>query len=692
MAPGQTLQLAYRTVNAPATEEGPDAAPTDVPVADEFAWNQFGAVASLARGGTLQRAPVKAGVTLLGGPLEIEKVVDGPGAAYAPDAFTVDVSCVVAGAAVDLGADAEVTLDEENSYRHRIDGIPLGADCTVEEDGAVGAFGESSRTGSPSTVSILQPEAEDGGVPTEQAVTITNVYELGGISVTKAVDTAATVGSFGPFEVTVDCVTSLGAPVALPAEDARFTLEPGGTRSIVDAIPVGALCTVTETDADGADATVLSGETVVDGGDGSAVVTVGGEADGVLITNTFEAGTLSVLKTVLGDGAADYGDGPFAASVSCTYGGEVVYSTDALPIVPDEPATIDAVLPVGTVCEVAEVVTGGANEHEDPAAVVITGPEEGEALGSVTAVVTNTFHTGGLDVVKERIGEGVEEFGAGPFGILVSCTWVKDSETLMIPIVDGGVLSLSEANGFAATIDGVIVGASCTVEETDAGLAVESSLAPADGTVTIADASSERATVVVTNRFDVGQLSIEKTVDTATVAPGDDVRYTITVRNTGAIDAVDLRVEDVLPAGASFASATPEARVDGRTLSWVVDELAAGRSTTVEVVVSYAAAGTYVNHATVSNGVGPWRPVEVVAACDDGDACATVAVAELAVTGVAERSLLFVLATLVLGLGVLAMIAARRRRVGSGRCGRCGAGRRDTDGWQTVVAGSAGGM
>jgi uncharacterized repeat protein (TIGR01451 family) len=663
MAPGQTLQLAYRTVNVPASEDGPEAAPTEVPVADEFAWNQFGAVASLARGGTLQRAPVKAGVTLLGGPLEIEKVVDGPGAEYAPDAFRIHVSCVVAGADIDLGTDSEVTLDEANSYRHRIDGIPLGADCTVEEDGEVGAFGESSRTGSPSTVSILQPEGEDGGVPTEQAVTITNVYELGGISVSKAVDTAATVGSFGPFAVTVECVTSTGAPVALSAENSRFVLEAGATRDIVDSLPIGSLCTVTETDPDGADATAFAGETVVDGGDGSAVVTVGGEADDVLITNTFEAGTLSVLKTVLGDGAADYGDGPFAASVSCTYGGEIVYSVDALPIVPDEPAAVDAVFPVGTVCDVTEVETGGATQHEDPAAVVITGPAPDEALGAVTAVVTNTFHTGGLDVVKERIGDGVEEFGAGPFGILVSCTWVKDGTTLTIPLADGGVLSLTEENGFAAGIDGIIVGASCTVEETDAGLAVESSLAPADGTVTIADAASDRATVVVTNRFDIGQLSIEKTVETSTAAPGDDVRYAITVANTGAIDAVDVRIEDMLPVGAGFESATPEAHLDGRVLSWVIEEIPAGRSTTVHVVVSYAAPGTYVNHATVSNGTGPWRPVEVVAACEGGDACASVAVAELAVTGVAERSLLFLLATIVLGLGFLAVVAGRRRRV-----------------------------
>ncbi|RWZ68291.1 DUF11 domain-containing protein [Labedella populi] len=661
MTPGQTLQLAYRTVNVPASAEEPEAAPIDVPVVDDVAWNQFGAFASLAGGGTLQRAPVKAGVTLLGGPLEIEKVVDGPGSGYAPDSFRVDVSCVVGGAAVDMGTNAEVTLDESGSYRHRIDGIPLGADCTVEEDGEVGEFGESARVGSPSAVSILQSQGEDGAVPAGQAVTITNVYELGGISITKAVDTAATVGSFGPFGVTVECVTALGDPVALDPSDSEFVLEAGATRTITDAIPLGSRCTVSETNAGGADATTMSGGTVVDGGDGSAVLTVDGEADGVLITNTFAAGTLSVLKTVLGDGAADYGDGPFAASVSCNYGGEVVYSIDDLPLVPDEAVRVDAVLPVGTVCDVAEVATGGATEHEESAAVVITGPADGETVGAVTAVITNAFHTSGLDVVKERTGDGVEEFGDGPFGILVSCTWVKDGATLTIPVVDGGVLSLSEENGFAAGIDGIIVGASCAVEETDPGLAVESRMTPTDGTVTIADAESERATVVVRNRFDVGQLAIEKTVQTATVAPGDDVRYVITVRNTGQIDAANLRVEDVLPVGATFRSAAPEGLLDGRTLSWIVDELAAGQSTTIDVVVSYEAPGTYVNHAAVSNGLGPWRPVEVVAGCEGGDACATVAVAVLAVTGRAERSLLFLLGTMALGLGFLAVVAARRR-------------------------------
>jgi uncharacterized repeat protein (TIGR01451 family) len=660
MTPGETIDLAYRTINEPASNDATDAAPTDAPVADQFAWNQFGAVADLANGGTLQRAPVKAGVTLLGGPLEIEKVVEGPGAVYAPDEFRVDVSCVVAGSSVDLGDDAHVTLREANSYRDRIDGIPLGAECTVEEEGEVGAFGESSRAVTPETVAILEPQGEDGGVPSEQAIAITNVYELGGLSITKAVDTPATVGSFGPFDVSVECVTTLGDSVALDPSDASFSLAGGATHTIADAIPFGASCTVTETAAGGADATAISGTTVVDGGDGSAVVTVSGEADAVTITNTFEAGTLSVLKTVLGDGAAAYGDGPFTAAVSCSYGGEVVYAADALEIVPDVPTTIDEVFPVGTVCDVAEVLTGGANEHEDPAAVVIVGPEDGEELGAVTAVVTNTFRTGSLDVVKERIGDGVEEFGAGPFGVQVTCTWAKDGMDLVVPIADGGVLSLSEDNEFAATIDGIPVGATCTVAETDAGLATASTLTPTDGVVTIAD--EENATVVVTNRFDVGQLQIEKVVQTTTAVPGDEVRYTVTVRNTGQIDGVDLVVTDDLPSGAQFDSATPAAAVDGATLSWTIDRLDVGESVSVEVVVTYPAVGTYVNHAGVSNGEGAWRPVDVVSPCDDDRACATVAVAELAVTGAGERALGFILATLMLGGGFLAVIAARRRR------------------------------
>lgn len=663
--PGEGVIARFLTVNAPATADDPDLAPVDVPVTDALAWNQFGAQATMTDGSSLRRAPVKAGVTLVGGPIEVRKTVAGDAAEYAADEFLVDVSCTAAGAALDLGADATLELSAQNGFAARVEGIPLGADCTVTEQGDVGEFGETSRTGTPATVQVLQRADASGEVPATQTATITNTYEFGALEVAKAIDTAATVGSFGPFEFTLQCVSAIGEDVTLDAADRTFTLEAGATHRVADdTIPVGAECELAETDADGASAVSFDGDLVTDQGDGTALITVGAEAK-VTATNRYEAGTLSVLKTLIGDGAAEYGEGPFTAQVSCSYAGVEVFRADALPIVPDEPTLVDAVFPAGTVCEVSEVLTGGATEHENPPAVVIAGPTAGEPVGAVTAMVTNDFRTGELVIEKERVGDGVEEFGAGPFQAQVVCLWDRDGETLTVPLPDGGLVTLDEDNDYRAMLEGVLVGAECTVEETDAGLATAVTLTPADGVVQILDPTvvDEPATVVITNRFDIGQLAIEKTVDRSVVAVGDQVTYTITVRNTGQIGAADLTVTDRLPEGASLVSSAPEGRVDGRTLTWPIAELAAGATAEFTVTVTFSAEGETVNVATVTNPEGPWRPIDVAGACEaDADAaCAKVAVHSLASTGV-EGITILLSATALLMIAGIALISMQRRR------------------------------
>lgn len=664
LAPGGTITVRYQTVNTPASDAAPELAPVDVPVTGNLAWNQFGAQAVLTDRTTLRRAPVKAGVTLVGGPLEVRKAITGDAAAYAPDQVLIDLACVAAGATLDLGDSAQLALTESGDWTASVDGIPLGADCTITEQGPVGEFGETSRTGSPATIEIRQTMG-DGTVPAAQAAVVTNGYDFGSLSITKAVETAATVGEFGPFAFALQCTTLLGEEVALEASDRSFTLLDGSTHTVTPGtIPVGAECEVTETDADGADETSYSGTGVADAGDGTAIVTVAAETD-VAVTNRFEAGTLAILKTVTGDGAADYGDGPFTAAVRCTYGDQPVYGHDGLPIVPEVPTLVDAVFPVGTVCEVSEVLTGGATDHENPPAIVIAGPEGDESIGAVTALVANDFRVGELELIKERIGDGVEEFGAGPFEAEVVCTWQKNGETLTVPLAGGGLVTLSEESDYRATISGILAGAECAVAESDAGLATHTTLEPDDGIVTILDPllEQEPVTVVITNRFDVGQLSLDKTVDRGTATVGDDFTYTVTVRNTGQIDATDLTVTDVLPAGASFVNADPAAKVDGSRVVWLLAELPVGGTAAFTITVRYAATGHYVNTATVTNPDGPWRAVEVQHACTDASdaSCAAVSVLSLAATGVEGIVTLLAITALAILLGLLFLLSARRR-------------------------------
>ena len=60
----------------------------------------------------------------------------------------------------------------------------------------------------------------------------------------------------------------------------------------------------------------------------------------------------------------------------------------------------------------------------------------------------------------------------------------------------------------------------------------------------------------ITNTYEFGQLSVAKTANTAAVDERGEVTYTITVANTGALDAKDFDVTDTLPAGSTYVSSS----------------------------------------------------------------------------------------------------------------------------------------
>ena len=120
-------------------------------------------------------------------------------------------------------------------------------------------------------------------------------------------------------------------------------------------------------------------------------------------------------------------------------------------------------------------------------------------------------------------------------------------------------------------------------------------------------------------------------IDKSTVAPtfiqGDQITYDIAVTNDGPSDAVGVTVTDVLPAGVSYVSATPDqgscSHAAG-TVTCNLGAIAAGMSANVELVVNADDDGTILNVASVSS---PTDPTD-----DDDDATVTVApAADLAI-------------------------------------------------------------
>jgi uncharacterized repeat protein (TIGR01451 family)/fimbrial isopeptide formation D2 family protein len=775
---GAALKVTYSTTNIPSTSGSDGRAPVAASVTPANAWNSFAFYPTYSSGTQPSGAqePIKAGIQLNGGPIQISKIVTGPAAQFAPTSFTADVGCTVAGAPVDLGSSSSVVLNTANSFSTRIDGIPEGAQCAVTERGSNGSYGESARSVSPASAVITVAAASDP-VPAAQKFSLTNDYGSTSLTVTKHVDTLATVGSFGPFSFTLACTTLGGQTVTLAAADAAFDLADGASRT-VSALPVGATCALNETDADGAAdspntvAIALNGGTATAGT--SAPLLLASSANTAVVTNHYAAGTIAVTKTV--DGTADsatFGAGPFTVAVRCVYDGTQVLYDNSFSIVGGQTVALVPVFPVGTLCSTSETTAGGATSTTiDQPSVAVVGPTGSHTVGLVNVVVTNTFVAGTVQVTKARTGD-FATYGAGPFTAQVVCSWDKDGTTLTIPLSGGGVVVLDSSNGYTATVSGLIqgahcdttetvdggatsttiapiggvtvpansaaavtitndfdtsslrvdkvrtgpgasqfgagpftvevtcsylkdgqvtaidlgsnaqfalsstnsytktitgliVGADCMVVETDNGMATATSADPANGIVTIL-AGSAPTVVTITNYFDVGHLSLKKTVNKPNAVVGDEVVYTIVLTNDGQIDATNRIVTDKLPTGLGVISSDPVATTVGTDLQWHVPFLAIGHSLTFTVTAVVQSIGMIKNAATVSQDPGPWQLPTYALPCDPNfDAsCAGVMVHQaLAFTGVGSLVMPIGggLIALFGGLGLLALAWIGRRR------------------------------
>ena len=109
-------------------------------------------------------------------------------------------------------------------------------------------------------------------------------------------------------------------------------------------------------------------------------------------------------------------------------------------------------------------------------------------------------------------------------------------------------------------------------------------------------------------------LGITKTDGVASVVPGTNDTYTLTVNNNGPSTVTGATVSDLLPAGTTFVSATGGASYNAatNTVSYTAGTLAQGDSTSfaLTLAISPALTGTLVNTATVAppSGVTDTNP------------------------------------------------------------------------------------
>ncbi|MCK9794044.1 DUF5979 domain-containing protein [Isoptericola sp. 4D.3] len=507
MEPGDVLTLEGTSTTPPESPEAGDRS---------IAWNSAAAsgVTVTASGdfNILPTEGVKVGVATASGPLTVNKFLTGDGQEYAPDSFDVVVECTSAvGTWVETELDP-ITIAVTPGTPVTVPNLPYGAECTLTEDDSAG---QTDYTVTPDTVTI----SSEGDPPSQ--IAITNAYDLGSLELSKAVESDAVDADgnpveYGPFEATVEC-TFLGEAVFAEGYDADnpmvTELAADGTPVEFTGLPVNAECTVTETETAGAASTSMTvtqpGEDPVET-DGTAVdvtivpdgpVNVGTQ---VGVTNTYDVGAVQLLKERTGEGAGEFGDGPFVFDVVCTYDDATVYEDSiTLDADNDYAATIEN-LPAEASCEFTETDDGGATSSAiEPNPVTVVAGETTD----VTA--TNTFDLGSVAVDKVLTNNTeLPDDALGPFEVTIACTY--EGEDVEIP----GGATRELAPGTPVTFDGLPVGSECVVTESDDGGATSTTVSTAveGGEPGEAVVGGSPAEVTVTNVFDAGAITVDKAV------------------------------------------------------------------------------------------------------------------------------------------------------------------------------------
>jgi hypothetical protein len=335
---------------------------------------------------------------------------------YASGRYTVTLACtaLVDGVAqpVTVPGGASRTITGAGSVEYA--GLPLGASCGVTETGSSLAIPSDQVTISADRVTVGEQPAK---------VTITNDFRTGALVLNWAVRGVGTQFA-GPATFSVDCTLDGATGWAFHQE---VTLDPSDVQGLraLDAstvasatfapIPVGARCSVTQTDAKGADR--LSDIVVATG-----AVTLQAE-----VVNEYSAGTLTITKQLKGADASSHTGSRFDFTVTCQAGDGSTSYTGVVSIVGAGSTTLsDAagqplLFPAGTSCWAQESGTGGADSHEvdhdSPQTALSVVAGQPDAVQQLVVTAVNTFAD--PDAVASDDDDDLAYTGFGGTGLAV---------------------------------------------------------------------------------------------------------------------------------------------------------------------------------------------------------------------------------------------------------------------------------
>lgn len=554
------------------------------------------------------------------GDLTVEKLVVG-NAQSAPNARTeFDITVTLtAPTGVDLAGTVNNGQPVKPSETFKLEagesvefiGLPEGTTYVVTEadysaNGYAATFaddetgdGATADTATSANGTIVR--SETGSV----TATVTNTKYVGSLQVSKTtVGTGADQDKEFDFTLTLTGangtnvngtydVTGIDQPT-LTVENgaASFTLTHGQTITI-DGIPAGTTYKVEETvpTAEGYEQPTMTGQTGTIPQDDTAQAS---------FINRRDVGNLTVTKIVAGNGEGSPNaltafditvelTAPAGVDLAGTVNSQLVQPTHTFTLADGQSVKFVG-LPEGTQYEVSEA-DYSANGYETTYTAQ-TGTIEPtlESAAGVTSTVTNTLDTRSLSVSKIVSGSGAETDKAFTFQLTlvnndlnVNGTYQVEGVEQQTLTVEGGRASFTLTGGQTITILGIPENTRYLVTENDY---------IADGYVTSepdnaqGQLNGQNATVAFTNTRDVGELTIQKTVNgalgdanrdfefTLTLVPGEngvpvDGTYDATLHTAAGSEATTVSVEDgvseaillsggerlvihELPAGASY--------------------------------------------------------------------------------------------------------------------------------------------
>ncbi|MET0447581.1 MAG: DUF5979 domain-containing protein, partial [Aeromicrobium sp.] len=488
--------------------------------------------------------------------------VDGAGDPVYLDApYVVGVSCTFPTSATPVYATGyssatpmtltftAAELAADRTHTESLTGLPSGATCAVTETSATPNATSTNvtyvarTTGSPAgkTASFVLQRSTGTGTPTPitNTATVNNFYGVEHFVIEKSLQGAGSdqFGT-GPFTIDVNCVAgsveTYDGTVTLPLADGSMSYDIGQ-------LAAGSECTAVETNA----ATTGADRVVYKDGTGSVItsstaVDAGSADPRIVVENWYLSGAVTVTKAVTGAGASQYGAGPFEVTLSCERDGTDVTLNDPVRelgsgATPAAMSTTFTGLPTGAECVLSETDRGGATSSSMTAGSTTVGNvSTGYAFTVATdetiladnqaqtpVTITNDFELADVAVTKRVVSDSSTSYG--PFPMTVDCTFQGGA------VYGTGYSSTVPMERLLEkdetwTVGGLPAGAECDVVETDdldavstSHVTTSSGVAQTSAAGTTTDlalgATGVTNSVVFTNVYDTGSLSVAKVVD-----------------------------------------------------------------------------------------------------------------------------------------------------------------------------------